>query len=145
MTTPATQENKTKSNAEKEAAELQDRIVNLREQERQVQRESAQRREQEALAAYQKQREQADRDRREQAEALHTIGRQAREGIRQLEDGTRAVARGTALSATTLLPPAVIQPSLLIDATFNIAIAMLTFQRDFLKDLLSTGRQADVG
>jgi len=69
---------------------------------------------------------------------------QAQQGVRQLEDGTRAVARGTALSATTLLPPAFFQPTLLIDATFNIAIAMLTFQRDFLKDVLYTGRQADV-
>lgn len=144
MTAPSTQESKAKSNKEKEAEELQDRIVHLREQERQVQRESAQRRELEQLTAYQKDRERADRDRREQAEALNTIGRQAQQGVRQLEDGTRAVARGTALSATTLLPPAFFQPTLLIDATFNIAIAMLTFQRDFLKDVLSTGRQADV-
>ena len=45
-----------------------------------MQRESAQRREFEQLTPYQKEREQADRDRREQAEALNTIGRQARRG-----------------------------------------------------------------
>jgi len=43
-----------------------------------------------------------------------------------------------------LLPPALTQPGLLIDATFNGVISALSFQRDFWKDLLATGRRVDV-
>ena len=73
-----------------------------------------------------------------------TIGRQAQQGAQQIETGSRSVARGAASSAATLLPPALTQPGLLIDATFNGAISALSFQRDFWKDLLATGRRVDV-
>ncbi len=144
MTAPSPQESKAKTRQDKEAEELQDRIVNLRDQESQVQREAAERGEQDALRAFQQQREQADSDRRQQAEALATIGRQAQQGARQIEAGTRSVARGAASSAATLLPPALTQPGLLLDATFNSVISALSFQRDFWKDLLATGRRVDV-
>jgi hypothetical protein len=73
-----------------------------------------------------------------------TIGRQAQQGARQIEAGTRSVARGAASSAATLLPPALTQPGLLIDATFNGVISALSFQCDLWKDLLATGRRVDV-
>jgi len=141
MTAPSTQESKAKTRQDKEAEEMQDRIVNLRDQESQVQREAAERGEQDALRAFQQQREQADSHRRQQSEALATIGRQAQQGARQIEAGTRSVARGAASSAATLLPPALTQPGLLLDATFNGVISALSFQRDFWKDLLATGRR----
>lgn len=142
MTAPATNESQGKNQQTKQADELQDRIVDLREQEQQIQREMAERREQEALQAFQKEREKADRQRQEQAEALNTIGRQADDGVQKVETGTQDAARGSAMIAATLLPPAMSQPALLVDATYNSAISALTFQRDFFKNLLSTGRQA---
>jgi len=92
MTAPSTQESKAKTRQDKEAEEMQDRIVNLRDQESQVQREAAERGEQDALRAFQQQREQADSHRRQQSEALATIGRQAQQGARQIEAGL-AVSR----------------------------------------------------
>lgn len=43
MTAPSTQESKAKTRQDKEAEELQARVVNLRDQESQVQREAAER------------------------------------------------------------------------------------------------------
>lgn len=98
-----------------DAAELQDRMIHLRDQEREVQRELADRREQNAFV---------DADRR------------ARDTAREIEDGARHVARAVALSVTSLLPPVVRQPSLIVDLTFNSAIAVLAFERDLINDLL---------
>ncbi len=144
MTSPLTQETKNKAKQEAEAAELQDRISNLQDQERQVQREMADRREEQERELRRSEREGADRLRQQQTAALGTLSRQAQDGARQVEDGTRAIAQGTAMSAATLLPPALTQPALLIDLALNTAIAVLSFQRDFWNDLLTTGRPLGV-
>lgn len=144
MTSPLTQETKNKAKQEAEAAELQDRISNLQDQERQVQREMAARREEQERELRRSEREGADRLRQQQTAALGTLSRQAQDGARQVEDGTRAIAQGTAMSAATLLPPALTQPALLIDLALNTAIAVLSFQRDFWNDLLTTGRPLGV-
>lgn len=143
MTAPGKQESKDRTQQQHDADELQDRIINLRDQERQVQREAAERREQEALEAIRRERQVADRQRRQQVEAYSVIGRQAQDAARQIEDGTRHVARGAALTVSALIPPMLGQPSLLVDAVFNGVIAVLGFERDFLNGLLSTATLVD--
>lgn len=122
MTVPSKTEAKDRAQARKDvqeldAAELQDRIVHLRDQEREVQRELSERREQDAFVA-------ADR--------------RSRDAAREVEDGARHVARGAALTVSALVPPALRQPTVLVDLVFNTAIGVLAFQRDFLNDLLGT-------
>lgn len=140
MTAPSKQENKADRTAQHtDVRELQDRLINLRDQEREVQLEAAERRELEALEASLRERRHADEQRHERDEAYGVIDRQSREAARQVEDGTRYVARGVALSASALIPPVFRQPTLLVDLVFNGAIAALAFQRDVLNELLVAG------
>lgn len=120
-----------------DAAELQDRITNLRDQEREVQRELAERREQDALAASHRDRELTDRRYAQQLQAYQVIEHQARQGVNDIEDGARRIARGTAVAVSTLIPPAVRQPALLVDVAFNVAISVLSFEHALLNDLLT--------
>jgi molecular chaperone GrpE (heat shock protein) len=96
MTAPVVQDPKTKAKQEAEAAELQDRIINLQDQERQVQREMAEPREEQERELRQAERESTDRLRQQRTDALDTLSRQARDGARQVEQATRALAQGTA-------------------------------------------------
>lgn len=116
----------------------------MQDPERQVQREMADRREEQERELRRTERESADRLHQQQTAALDTLSRQARDGARQVEEGTRAIAQGTAMSAATLLPLALTQPALLIDRALNTAIAVLSFQRDFWTDLRTTGRPLGV-
>jgi len=143
MTAATKQESKDRTQQQRDADELEDRVINLRDQERQVQREIAERRELQALEASQRDREMADGQRQKQVAAYSVLDRQARDGVRQIEHGTRDVARGASLSVPTLVPPALREPTLFVDVLFNTAIAVLSFQRDFLVDLLRTGVPVD--
>jgi len=145
MTAPVVQDPKNKAKQEAEAAELQDRIINLQDQERQVQREMAEHRQEQERELRQAERESTDRLRQQQTDALDTLSRQARDGARQVEQATRALAQGTAVSAASLLPPVLTQPALLVDLAFNTAVAVLSFQRDFWTELLTTGRPVSAG
>jgi hypothetical protein len=144
MSAPSKTDTKDRTSTRKEvqdldAAELQDRITHLRDQEREVQRELAERREHDALASNHRERELADRRYAQQLEAYDVIEHNARRGGDDIEDGARRLARGTALAISTLIPPALRQPALLVDVTFNAAIAVLSFERALLNNLLATG------
>ncbi len=73
MTAPVVQDPKNKAKQEAEAAELQDRIINLQDQERQVQREMAEHREEQERELRQAERESTDRLRQQQTDALDTL------------------------------------------------------------------------
>lgn len=142
MSAPSKPEPKQQASTRKEvhdldAAELQDRVTHLRDQERAVQREIAERRAHEAVASTQLDRERSDQRYVEQAEALQIIERQARGAGRDFEHGARRLAGGVASTISTLIPPALRRPTLLVDVAFNTAIAMLNFERDLLNEVLA--------
>ena len=125
MTAPGKTEPKDRTQLRKDvqaldAAELQDRMMHLRDQEREVRRELA--------------------ELRGHDESI-SVERQVRDAAREVEDGARHTARAAALTVAALIPPAVRTPTLLVDLTFNAAIAMLAFQRDFLNDVLGANQR----
>ena len=148
MTAPSKQDAKDRTPPNKDvqeldAEELQDRIVHLRDQERQVQREIAERRELEALASSRRERERLERRRQQQIDAYQVVDRQARDGFGELEDGSRRIARGVAQSLSALVPPVLRQPTLAVDIVFNTMIVALSFQRDFINGVLTTSVVTD--